>query len=53
MRALYLAITVSFAAIIKVVCNSIGTANGTPQGIFLRQRIVDAEASAVTNRENN
>ena len=52
MLPLYLAITVSFAAIIKEVCNVIGTANGIPQRTFLRRRIVGAETSVVTNREN-
>jgi len=52
MRALYLVNTVSFAAKIKEVCNVIGTANGIFQRIFLRRRIVGAEDSAVTNREN-
>jgi len=52
MRALYLVITVSFAAIIKEVCDVIGTANGILQRILLRRRTVGAEASLVTNREN-
>ena len=52
MRALHLGSTVSFATVIKEVCNVIGTANGIPQRIFLQQRIVGAEASVVTNREN-
>ena len=52
MCALYLVITLSFAAIIKEGCNVIGTANGILQRIFLRRRTVGAEASVVTNREN-
>jgi len=52
MRALYLVITVPFSAIIKEVCNVIGTAKGIFQRILLRRRIVGAETSVVTNREN-